>query len=126
MRLSPEPRYLPDPMELPIAELRLRRALEAGRIAVWEWDISTGHVAWSENALELLGLRSGHTSEFEARVHPQDQERHHVAFENTIGTGEPYDIEFRFVKPDGTVIWVHDKAEHQWHQGRQTIIGITA
>jgi PAS domain S-box-containing protein len=119
--------FMPGAQNPTRVEQRLLRALQAGGIAAWEWDLSTDHVVWSDNAGELLGLHSGHTSEFEERVHPQDQGRHQAAFKATVETGEPYDIEIRFKKSDGTVIWIQDKAELQTSlEGERVLIGITA
>ncbi|HEX2556415.1 MAG TPA: PAS-domain containing protein [Microvirga sp.] len=127
MSLSPDRHQSSDHATLQVAEQRLRQALRAGCIAAWEWDLATNHVVWSDNAEHLLGLRSGHTSEFEERVHPEDRQRHQAALKATTQAGEPYDIELRFVKPDGTTIWIHDKAELQIDpQGQRFLIGITA
>lgn len=42
-----------------------------------------------------------------ASVHPEDRERFRAA---AIGRGEVNEIEYRIVRPDGTVRWIHDRA----------------
>jgi PAS domain S-box-containing protein len=45
---------------------------------------------------------------WESRIHEDD--RAHIVAEarRTDGTGEPFDAEYRLVRADGSVIWVHD------------------
>ena len=45
-----------------------------------------------------------------ASIHPEDRERVIAEDERTETTGEPFDIEYRQIRKDGTVIWVHDRA----------------
>lgn len=55
----------------------LTLALGAGSAAVWEWDLRTGHIHWSEENASVLGVTSGRRSlRFErwlALVHPDDR-----------------------------------------------------
>jgi PAS domain S-box-containing protein len=110
-----------------VAERRLQQALRAGGTAAWEWDLATDHRTWSENAEELLGLRSGPARGFDARVHPDDRERYGAALEATLEAGAAYHVELRFLRPDGTVIWILDKAElRSGAAGGRSLTGITA
>ena len=43
-------------------------------------------------------------------VHPDDRDRVQQEVRHTIETGEPLCCEYRFVKGDGTIIWVSDNA----------------
>jgi PAS domain S-box-containing protein len=60
---------------------------------------------------ELLGRPSGPTGEqWAERVHPDDRDR---AYRETIAgvrSGEPFTLEYRMVRDDGTTIWVRDTA----------------
>jgi PAS domain S-box-containing protein len=51
---------------------------------------------------ELLGLR------MQDITHPDDVERNLVLFQNTAKTGEDFEIEKRYVRPDGSFVWVHN------------------
>ncbi len=108
-------------------EERLRLALRVGRTATWEWDLSTGHVLRSEAANELLGLSSGPATEFQERIHPDDRERHRTALKTAVENGSPYDAELRFLKADGSTIWIHDQAQlYTGPQGQRLLIGTVA
>ncbi|HEX2555319.1 MAG TPA: PAS domain-containing protein, partial [Microvirga sp.] len=105
----------------------LQRALRGGRIAAWEWDLASGIVTWSSNARDLLGLDTGPTTEFDERIHADDRERHREALRETLENATPYAIELRFYKPDGSLIWIEDKAELRiGEDGRRSLVGITA
>lgn len=94
---------------------RLPRALLGGRVAAWEWDLSTDHVFRCAGYGALFGLPSGPPCAFAERVHPDDRKRHQGALERTVEAGEPYDVELRFLKTDGTTIWVEDRRNCRSH-----------
>lgn len=39
-------------------------------------------------------------------LHPEDRDRVHTAWKESVESGQPYSGEFRFLRPDGTVRWV--------------------
>src|SRR5205085_3653574 len=43
-------------------------------------------------------------------LHPDDRDRVLAESERTNSTGEPFDIEYRLIRKDGEVVWVHDHA----------------
>jgi PAS domain S-box-containing protein len=43
-------------------------------------------------------------------LHPEDRDRVLAANERAEATGEPFDQEYRLVRPDGTVVWLHSRA----------------
>ncbi len=45
-----------------------------------------------------------------AILHPDDRERVLAESERTNATGEPFDMEYRIVRADGAVVWLHDHA----------------
>ena len=44
-------------------------------------------------------------------VHSEDQEKVGAAWEETLREGKPLDLEFRIVRPNGAIVWVHKHAE---------------
>ncbi|MGQ2928756.1 MAG: sensor histidine kinase [Neoaquamicrobium sediminum] len=60
------------------ADLRLRLALQAARIGIWEWDIATGAMDYSARAREICGFPAGSEISIDdvRRVtHPEDLPR---------------------------------------------------
>jgi c-di-GMP-specific phosphodiesterase len=94
------------------------RLAEAQRIACmgsWSWIVGEDRVHWSSQLHRIYGVEEGGGpvafDEYLARVHPDDRERVQSAVENTLATLEPYEHEYRIVRPDGVVRWVHARGE---------------
>ena len=89
-------------------EERHREAQRIAQVGHWDWDLKTSTVWRSDEYARILGRARDDTfadSETSIRhiAHPDDQARVLVARENLVVNGEPYDIEFRIVRPDGTI-----------------------
>ena len=92
-----------------------RLALAAASAATWNWNLETGEITRSEGMAALFGLPAGALDrafdEHFVHVHPDDRnlitqmDRRHVA------EGVPYDVEYRVIRPDGSVRWLREKAE---------------
>jgi PAS domain S-box-containing protein len=104
----------------------LRLALQGGRIAAWERDLTTDYVTWSENALDLLGISSGLASTFARCIHPEDREKHQEALRRALKEGSQYDLVLRYIKPNGSTIWIAHRANvQQGPEGFSKLSGIT-
>src|SRR5207237_8412290 len=90
---------------LQVSEERLRLALEAGHLGVWDWNVGTGQVRWSGNPIHGLpqGGFAGTVEGFQALVHPDERARVNEAIRRALDEGSGYDIEFRNLRPDGSV-----------------------
>ncbi|MCL6432739.1 MAG: PAS domain S-box protein [Leptolyngbyaceae cyanobacterium HOT.MB2.61] len=97
------------------SEERLRLALEAGRMGIWDWNILTGEVKWSDNLEEVHGMERGRFggtfAEFLQIIHPQDREWVSQEIARAVETGEKYDIEFRILWADGSIHWIAGKGQ---------------
>jgi PAS domain S-box-containing protein len=97
------------------SEERLRLALEAGRMGVWDWNVQTGVVKWSDNLEPIHGLApgtfAGTFEAFEQLVHPDDRQAVNRAVRRALEEGSGYDLEFRNVWPDGSVHWMAGKGQ---------------
>jgi PAS domain S-box-containing protein len=110
--------------ELRTNEERLRLATQAGRVGVWEWDLATDEVTWTDSLYAIHGLAKGTfagTAEaVSATIHPEDRSRVAAAARNCIATGQPYEIEFRIQRPNGQVAWVFSTAAIVREDGKPT------
>lgn len=95
---------------LETSDKRLRMAQEAGRMGVWEWDLRSGTIVWSE-ALELLwgllpGTFGGDLESFRRQVHAEDIERVEAALQHALEVGG-YELEHRIIRADtNEVRWI--------------------
>ncbi len=91
-------------------EMQLRIALEAAHMGIWDWNIVSNKVTWSDTIKVLLGEASLSFDEtfesFVSFVHPQDRDLINRSIECAIEEGGEYNIEYRVVLPDGNIRWL--------------------
>ncbi|MDB5338908.1 MAG: putative histidine kinase, hybrid [Planctomycetaceae bacterium] len=96
-------------------EERLRLSLNAGRMGVWDWNIRTGDLKWSDSLEPLHGLAAGTFGgtfdDIQRLIHPDDREMVNNAIRSAVDEGTGYDIEFRNVWPNGSVHWIAGKGK---------------
>ncbi len=97
------------------SEERLRLALKAGRMGVWDWDRRTNLAKWSKEYFLVMGLMPFSVeSSYQAWtkcVHPEDLPLAEAAVESAIAEKKEYRCEYRVVWPDGTIHWVVTRGE---------------
>ena len=95
------------------SEERLRLATQTGKLGVWDWDITTNDVTWSDSLYGIHGVRRDQfngTVEGESFIHPDDRAKVAEAIQSTLTGGAPYELEFRALRPNGEVIWLFTNA----------------
>lgn len=108
---------------------RLKLALEASRIGVWEMDIETRKLTWDNRTRELYGIDTAAPEpSFEdcgAMVHPEDRAQARMAFEQAIATGSRFETEIRVSDRNGAMRWIRTiGAVSRDARGRSTILGV--
>lgn len=91
------------------SEERLALALRASKVGLWEWDVVTGELIWSDELKQLYGLQLEDEVNYEAYqslIHPQDRKIIQQVIKHSMRTGEDYRVEHRVVWRDGTQHWV--------------------
>ena len=90
-------------------EERLRMALDAGRMGIWDWDICTNHLDWTESLLALHGFPPGKFDgtfpTFLATIHPEDRGEFQTTLDRALRQNSRFEHEFRVVHPDGSIRW---------------------
>jgi PAS domain S-box-containing protein len=92
------------------SEERLQFALAAGGIGTWDRDLRTGKCILDDRMYEMCGFEPGAPVDvptYEAQVHPDDLPRMKRAIDQTLQTGSEYRHEYRFLRPDGRLVWIH-------------------
>ena len=91
-------------------EARMRFALEASQVGVWETDIQTGAMQWSDIFESLHGLPSDRSSgtfqAFLERVCPDDRAAVAEAIERATRDRTDFNILYRTEWPDGSIHWI--------------------
>ncbi|GGB19120.1 hypothetical protein GCM10011380_05850 [Sphingomonas metalli] len=100
------------------SEERLRSAIEVGRLGLWDWNVETGDVHWSDEHFRMEGYAVDEIRpSFEAwaaRVHPDDRAGSEAALAKAMASGGEYVREFRVVHPDGSVHWLHGRGRFSY------------
>ncbi len=86
-------------------------AIDAAGIGTFDWNLTTGHLAWDDRLVAMFGYERDSFDEsiaaFNARLHPDDLIRVTETLQRSIDTCGEYDAEYRVVRPDGETRWVH-------------------
>lgn len=93
----------------------LEKAQEVAHFGSWISEPGrAGTLVWSPRTHEMFGLPEqqfdGKIETFFAMVHPEDREEVRQSSASAMSTGEPYTMDHRIIRPDGSVRWVHERA----------------
>ena len=102
-------------------EARLQKAQHIAHFGWWERDLATSRVFLSDEVCRIFGLEAVDLPEWHARwlslIHPEDQPRVAEAAAAALLPGGPrYDLEYRVIRPDGTVRIVHSQGDVTWNE----------
>ncbi|HUR39772.1 MAG TPA: PAS domain S-box protein [Verrucomicrobiae bacterium] len=92
------------------SEERLRLALDAGQMGVWDWNVRTGVLQWSDSLEPLHGLAPGEfegtMQHFQQLIHPDDRDGVRAAIDEALQRRGSFYTEFRNMRADGSVHWI--------------------
>ena len=91
------------------SEERLQHALAVGHMGTWERDLRSGEMTWDDRDFEIFGIakdRAISRDLFLAHVHPADLPVMKEAISRSERDGQDYKCEYRFLRPDGMMIWL--------------------
>ena len=105
--------------EINDARERLDLALSGSSLALWDWDVSTNEVFFSEDWAQMLGITAegtGHAIFRGEQVvglnHVEDQPRFEAAMANALrGASEEFSCEYRVAGRDGGWVWLHSSGK---------------
>jgi PAS domain S-box-containing protein len=84
-----------------------RKAVQSTTDIVWDWDIGSNNLEWYGDIDALLGYSAGEfprtLEAWEKALHPDDHGRVMAALNRHTETGEPYNVEYRIMRKDGTL-----------------------
>jgi PAS domain S-box-containing protein len=97
------------------SERKLEAAQRIARVGWWERDFRTNRVSLSDEvrrtfAVDPLELPHWHERWVNV-IHPEDRPKTAAAAAAALNGGPPYDVEYRVVRPDGSIRVVHSQGE---------------
>ena len=103
-----------------LSEHQMYYATTAAGIGLWNWDLTTNEVVWSERCKELFGLPPDQLMTYQALMETLDEEERQRAEEivqKALQEKTAYAAELQIVLPDGKVRWVMSKG-HGFYDDR--------
>jgi PAS domain S-box-containing protein len=92
------------------SEERYELALKGTNDGLWDWDIETGELFWSDRLKDMLGIKDAafvpSFKEFMRRIVKEDRNRVATKLETSSPHDVLFDEEFRMRREDGTTLWV--------------------
>ncbi|MDQ4124041.1 MAG: PAS domain S-box protein [Actinomycetota bacterium] len=91
----------------------LAEAQAVSHVGSFEWDVVTGTVVWSDELYRIFGYEPGEVSPESAglsdAVVEEDRAAVTSAIVHCVETGHPFEQEFRIVRRDGALRWIHGR-----------------
>ncbi|GMU64972.1 MAG: hypothetical protein AMXMBFR36_12460 [Acidobacteriota bacterium] len=109
---------------LRVSEQRYALAVRGASDGIWDWDLATGRVYYSERWQTMLGLDPGQAGpspdEWFARVHPEDLHAVTDRLDRHLaGETEHFEVEHRMLHEDGGYRWMLARGAAIWDAGRK-------
>jgi len=112
------------------SEQLLVRAQKVARLGAWELDLGTGAMTWSEQVRDVFGIDTevsrGTFEAFLKLVHPDDRAYVASLRASVLDGQDSIDVKHRVLHPDGTVHWIHERAERSEASDGSVILAGTA
>ncbi|MFL9830436.1 PAS domain S-box protein [Flavobacterium sp. ST-87] len=93
------------------------------KIGAWELDIKTGSVFWTDEVYQIHEVANDLIFDKTKGIefyHPDDRHIIINALENTINTGEPFDVQCRFITAKNNFKWVRSSGKVLEENGKRT------
>jgi two-component system, cell cycle sensor histidine kinase PleC len=109
---------------------RIDTALNRGRCGLWDWDLASGRVFWSQSMFDILGLPPNNKllsfGEISGFVHPNDVQLYELASQLADAGASSIDRVFRMRHASGNWVWLRARCElvRQAGEPHQHLIGI--
>ncbi len=104
--------------ELQASEERYALAVAGSDAGLWDWDIVSGKIFYSDRFQELLGHKPGVFSdtldEFWTRLHPEDVDAVGAVLDRHLANREIYSVDYRLRTEDGGYRWFHARGQAKW------------
>lgn len=89
-------------------------------VGIWEWDLQTGALAWSDEIRQLHGFKKedfdGKYESWMESIHPEDRQHVHRSIAEAIAKNGEYEVQYRAIYADRSIHWLEAR-------GRTIVIG---
>jgi PAS domain S-box-containing protein len=103
--------------ETKLAQEMLERGKESMQLAqqyvgigIWEWDLQTGELAWSDEIRRLHGIEvekfDGRYESWMESIVPEDRQQVHQSITSALASNSEYEVQYRVYMADKTLHWL--------------------
>lgn len=111
--------------ELRDSQKKLEAAQLIAHVGWWERDFITNRVSLSDEVCRTFGVQPVDLPEWHGRwldlIHPDDRARAAEAAAESLHGGRRYDLEYRVVRPDGSIRIVHSQGDVTWDESGRPV-----
>jgi PAS domain S-box-containing protein len=97
------------------SQQKLEEAQRIAHVGYWERDLNTGLIIWSDETYRIYGRPPQESilnlPELQKWIHPEDRETMGRAVDKSLSGEQRYDVEYRVVRPNGEVRFVHSSGD---------------
>lgn len=101
------------------------RALESSTDGLWNWDIDSDDVFFSEGFLNTLGVTRDSfpatMAYFRSRLHPEDVDAAWAAIEGHLNSRQPFHAEYRLRTKSDTYLWFFARGQAVWDDNGKAV-----
>jgi chemotaxis protein methyltransferase CheR len=100
------------------SEQRYLMALESSTDGLWDWEIASGDLHFSDRFQKMLGYSPGEfpgtVDTFRHSLHPEDADHTWSAIQNHLKQRIPYHVEWRLRTKSGAYLWFSQHGQAVW------------
>jgi PAS domain S-box-containing protein len=100
------------------SEERLRLAVSGANLGIWEWDLASDRLIANDRFKAMLGWPAEASDLTRDRlidgIDTEDRARVQEAIQRSLAEHTDYDIEYRVLRPDGSLHWIAAKGRGQY------------
>ncbi|WP_448605066.1 GAF domain-containing protein [Thermoleptolyngbya sp.] len=97
------------------SQMLLKTVQTVAQIGNWEFDLDTKRITWSDQMYAIYGVERAQGepsySELLQKFVPEDRMRLEAAVSNAIARGQPYVLDLRLCRPDGSMAYLESRGQ---------------
>ena len=106
---------------------QLEEAQMMAQLGSWSLDARAGRHTWSPAMYRLLGVPEDDgipVGAYVELIHPEDRDAVREVFARAAGDGEPFDIIYRLIRPDGAERFMHGRSAQPERDADGTVVRV--
>lgn len=111
--------------ELRVSRERLELGWRGAGNGMWDWDITTNVVTFSDRMKELMGYKphelKHHFDEWARHLHPDDVQPTMTTLQAHLAHNTPYDVDYRMHLKSGEWRWFHARGQAVWDENNKPL-----